>query len=183
MLATLFSIALFAIPAFATEFTIDTPSSIQSCQPTTFHWTGGSPPYDLVIVSSDDPCGDILADLGGGLKGTSMTWPKANLSSDIIGKTVSLSLQDNNGLEAWSGAIKFVKNDTSCLTATPATASASVPVANVEATPLSAPSVAPVGAAGASKIGSLLGGAPASRQTSTSVFVVSTLTALLAFSL
>jgi len=180
MIATLISFALFALPALAGTFTIETPKNITSCAPATFKWSGGKAPYDLVIVASEAPCGDILADLGGGLKGTSMTWPKATVPASFIGKTLSLSLEDADGDEAWSGSIEYVGADTSCLTTTtPGTTT-------VPSTPQNpaTPSGGAV-AAGAANVGNnpLSGGALTSRQTSSSVFVASAVAALVAFSL
>lgn len=186
MLATLLSIALFALPALA-GFDIETPQSLESCQPVTFSWTGGKGPYDLVIVASDAPCGDILADLGGGHQDTKMPWAKAVLPSSMSGKKVSLSLQDATGEEAWSKSVTYVEKDTSCLNTTtkPGTSTVSVPAA-AAATPAVVPT-ASVGAvaAGAANVGNnpLSGGALTSRKMSGSVFAASALAALLAFAL
>jgi len=181
MFATLFSIALFALPAIASTFNIDTPKEIQSCKPITFDWQGGKKPYDLVIVASKAPCGDILTDLGGSIEQTSFSWDKATIPANMSGHDVSLSLQDAEGNEAWSNAISYVVGDTTCLggTTTPAPA-------NVEATPFSEPTTTPAAvAAGAANVGNgpLSGGALTFHQISSSVFIISALTALVAFSL
>jgi hypothetical protein len=188
MFATLFSVALFALPALA-DFTIQTPKGLEACTPAKFSWSGGKAPYDLVIVASDAPCGDILADLGGGHKGTSFTWSNVTLPDDMVGKNVSLSLQDADGDEAWSDGIPYTKTATSCKNTTTTTApgTSTIP-ANAEATPASDPSTTTSGgavAAGAANVGHnpLSGGALTSRQTSGSVLAVSALAALLAFSL
>jgi len=189
MFATLFSVALFALPALA-DFTIQTPKDLEACTPAKFSWSGGKAPYDLVIVASDAPCGDILADLGGGHKGTSFTWSNVTLPDDMVGKNVSLSLQDADGDEAWSDGIPYTKTATSCkstTTTTTAPGTSTIP-ANAEATPASDPSTTTSGgavAAGAANVGHnpLSGGALTSRQTSGSVLAVSALAALLAFSL
>lgn len=85
MFATLLSVALFillAIQSVTAEFAIDTPESITAvrrlqmmfqnvqqhwvdgflqCKPITFKWEDTkAAPYNLVIVESTDPCGDIL---------------------------------------------------------------------------------------------------------------------------
>jgi len=186
MFATLFSIALFAIPALA-SFTVDSPKDLQSCTPAKFSWSGGKAPYDLIIVASDEPCADVLADLGGGHQGTSMTWPKVVLPDDMAGKNVSLSVQDANDDEAWSGSILYLRDDTSCLNnTTTATTPGTTTVAANEATPTSVPTTTGSAvAAGAANVGHnpLSGGALTSRQTGGSVFAVSALAALLAFSL
>jgi len=184
MFATLFSIALFALPALGSDFSINTPKEIQSCAPVTFTWKGGKPPYDLVIVASKAPCGDILADLGDGHKDTTLTWQKAVLPESMFGQNVSLSLEDANGDEAWSTSIPFVKGDTSCMTTTkPGTTTIPPAPANVAATPSSSPS-SPGGVtvAGAAASDPLTGGALTSRQTSGSL-VIGALAALLVLSL
>jgi len=187
MFATLLSIALFALPTLA-DFSIETPKDLQSCSPATFTWSGGQPPYDLVLVASEAPCGDILADLGGGHKTTTLKWAEVVLPQSMIGKDISLSLQDANGDEAWSGSIPYVQGtDTSCLTAAkPGTSTISVP-ANAVATPAaSQPTTsAPAVAAGAANVGHnpLDSGAFTSRQMSGSIFAASALTALLTFTL
>jgi len=187
MLATFLSIALFALPALA-GFSIQTPKNIESCSPITFSWTGGHPPYDLVVVASDAPCGDILADLGGGHKTTTLRWDKVVLPEKMIGKSISLSLQDANGNEAWSDAIMYVQGpDTSCLTTTkPGTTTLAAP-ANAEGTPATSQPTTSAGAvaAGAANVGHnpLSGGAFTSRQMSGTVFAASALTALLTFTL
>jgi len=180
MFATLFSIALFALPAFGSDFSIDTPKEIQSCAPVTFKWHGGKGPYDLVIVASKAPCGDILADLGDGHQGTTLTWQKAILPENMFGQDVSLSLEDANGDEAWSASIPFVKGDTSCMTNTsPETPPAP---ANVAATPSSSSSSGGGVVAGAAASDPYIGSALTSHKTSGSL-IVGALAALLVLSL
>jgi len=187
MLATLLSIALFALPALA-GLSIQTPKDLQSCSPVTFSWASGHPPYDLVIVASAAPCGDILADLGGGHNATTLKWAKVVLPQNMIGKNVSLSLQDANGEEAWSDSILYTQgSDTSCLTTTkPGTSTISVP-ANAAATPAATLPTTSAGAvaAGAANVGHnpLSSGAFTSRQMGGSVFAASVLAALLTFTL
>jgi len=67
----------------------------------------------MLIVPGDDPCSDVVADLGDH-DGTSMTW-MVNLPA---GTNVMISLEDGNGDEAWSGAMVVgPSNDSSCLPA------------------------------------------------------------------
>jgi hypothetical protein len=186
MLATLLSVALFALPALA-GFSIQTPKQLQSCSPVVFTWSNGISPFDLVIVASDAPCGDILADLGGGHKDTTLTWSKVVLPESMIGKNVSLSLQDADGNDAWSDSIPYVQgSDTSCLTTTkPGTSTISVP-ANVAATPSTSHTTSPGAvAAGAANVGHNpnSSGTITSRQISGSVFAATALVALLTFAL
>ncbi|KAH0833028.1 hypothetical protein J3R83DRAFT_12016 [Lanmaoa asiatica] len=125
MFTTLFSLSLLITlihTAFAQSgFTIDTPTLVQ-CQSTQITWTDtGNAPYDLLVVSAQDICGEALEDLGNQTS-TAMTWT-VNLAA---GTQVVLSLQDAAGNEAWSGAITIGNsNDTSCLAATHSSASTS----------------------------------------------------------
>lgn len=116
MFATLFSVALFA--AIATQgaraqFTVDTPSLTQ-CEPAVITWSSTpNPPYNLLVVSSDDPCGDPIVDLGD-FYGLTTNWT-VNATS---GSNVMFSLMDADGDEAWSGSMAIGgSDDSSCLTA------------------------------------------------------------------
>ncbi|PSR75610.1 hypothetical protein PHLCEN_2v9090, partial [Hermanssonia centrifuga] len=83
------------------------------CQDAHITWTEGQGPFNLIVVPSDDPCNEVLADLGDHA-GQSMTW-HANLAA---GTAVMLSLEDATGAEAWSGSITIGgSSDASCLPA------------------------------------------------------------------
>ncbi|KAF7312405.1 hypothetical protein MIND_00253900 [Mycena indigotica] len=142
MFATLLTLALVAAPALA-AFNIETPQLTQ-CASAKLSWSGGNGPYNLVVVNSTAPCGDILADLGDHA-GNSIHW-----TVDFpAGSTLMLSLEDKNEEEAWSGAIVVGKSsDVSCLKGAAApSSSASKPASSAPAAP-SIPSN-PVQAAGA----------------------------------
>jgi hypothetical protein len=115
MFAALFSITLF-VALFRSVFadlTIDTPTFVQ-CQQAQITWTQGTPPYDILILSADDVCGNAIEDLGN-FTSLAATWT-VNLAS---GTQVVLSLEDAAGNEAWSGTVTVAaSNDTSCLTNT-----------------------------------------------------------------
>jgi len=114
MFATLFTFTLFitlAIQAVFAEFSITNPSLTQ-CQDAKITWQATSGPYSVIVVPSNDECGNPLADLGDH-SGTSMTWNKVPL---MAGTSVVVEVTDNNGDEAWSGAITVLPSeDTSCL--------------------------------------------------------------------
>jgi len=75
MFAALFTITLFVALVFA-DMSIDTPQFAQvskvlchvffseifctQCQPAEITWNGGNSPYNLIIVSADDVCGNSL---------------------------------------------------------------------------------------------------------------------------
>src|ERR1700734_3196491 len=77
-------------------------------------------PMHHVVISCRPHCSTSLfipltaslpissADLGGGHKGTSFTWSNVTLPDDMVGKNVSLSLQDADGDEAWSDGVCIV---------------------------------------------------------------------------
>jgi len=212
MYSTLVTLALLAVPAFAT-FTVDTPVFTQ-CQPATLTWAGAaSGPVNAIVVGSDDPCGDAVADLGD-LTGTSHTWTVALPS----GKAYELSLEDADGNEAWSGSITVgPSSDSSCLSNAVVVPSGSsstsggsgnaaqvlgggstvivTPTSIVSVTTTSTPvaggsssgsglagAVGGVGNAGANPLG-LGSGALAMRQASTPVMVLGALAAMLVASL
>ncbi|KAI0734320.1 hypothetical protein C8Q72DRAFT_987358 [Fomitopsis betulina] len=130
MFATLVSVALFsglAIKGVRADFTVDTPALVQ-CQTATLSWTDTSaPPYNVIVVPSDDVCGEELADLGD-FTGLTANWTV----SVAAGQNVTFSVQDANGDEAWSGSATIAtSDDSSCLSAT---SGASSVVANVATT-------------------------------------------------
>jgi hypothetical protein len=197
MFATLLSVALFILPAIqgvAAEFNIDTPDSITACKPIKFNWddTKGAP-YNLVIVESTAPCDDILVELGDH-SGTSFTWDKVTIPASFIGKSITLSLEDSNGEEAWSGSIPY-KGDgagNACLSSSGAAGSADSATPGTTTIPYSKPASTPTPttSAGAVPVGAANAGtdplssdAHSVRQTSGSVLLASAFVALLAFSL
>jgi len=121
MFATFVSVALLlAVQGARADFDMDTPVLVQ-CQPATITWTGtNAEPYSLIIVPTDDVCGDELADLGE-FNTTTATWT-VNIPA---GQDVTFSLQDALGAEAWSGSTTVQSsNDTSCLNSTLVSSSA-----------------------------------------------------------
>ncbi|KAF7965256.1 hypothetical protein HWV62_3442 [Athelia sp. TMB] len=141
MFATFVTVALFALPAFATTFSIETPKSLVA----TFKWSGGKAPYNLVIVESSNPCGDIIHQFAD-TNATSLNWSSVIIPTEYVGKDLSLSLEDADENEAWSTSIPYSTNgDNTCLGGGPASHSypssseapgtSTIP-ANAEATPL-----------------------------------------------
>lgn len=127
MFATFVSIALFALPAFATTFSIETPKSLVACSSQTFTWSGGKGPYNLVIVEADSPCGDILYQFPD-TNSTSLTWSSVILPAEYEGKKVSLSLEDAEEDEAWSTAILYsTGSNTTCVPGASSSSSSAAP--------------------------------------------------------
>ncbi|KAF7327679.1 hypothetical protein MKEN_00347300 [Mycena kentingensis (nom. inval.)] len=140
MFSTLISIALVAVPALrVAAFDVGSPKFNQ-CGTAQLTWdaTKAGGPYNVVIVSSDDPCGDILADLGDH-SGTSMKW---NVTFPA-GTKLMVSIEDSDEEEGWSGAITVEKSDdASCL-------NNAIEVEGVSSVPVATTPTGPVQAAGA----------------------------------
>jgi hypothetical protein len=152
MFATFISVALFAASALtglvAAEPVIDTPKSITQCQPVQLNWSGASGKANLIAVAASDPCGKVFADLGDHT-GKSFTWtPKLPVGEYMI------SLEDEEGEESWTGAIKVLAaKDQSCLPAElKSSSSASAP--GVAPTTATDDPLVPVGAAGTDPLSS-----------------------------
>ncbi|KAH7877207.1 uncharacterized protein C8R40DRAFT_1168541 [Lentinula edodes] len=129
MFTTLVTVTLFAAAAIngaAAQLNIQTPS-MTTCEPVDITWSSTTGPYNLIMVSPDDPCGDALVDLGD-QDGTSVSWTP-NVAP---GTQLELSLVDANDDEAWSGTITVAQgSDTSCVPADAlAAASSSVAAAS-----------------------------------------------------
>ncbi|KAH9940956.1 hypothetical protein B0H21DRAFT_780267 [Amylocystis lapponica] len=184
MLATFLSVALFAtlaIKGARADLTIDTPALIQ-CQPVNITWDQTQGPYNLIVVPADDPCGDIIADLGD-FDDTSAQWTP-NITA---GKAAMFSLEDAAGNEAWSGTMTIQgSNDSSCISGVSSAAvpSSSAVVSSGASTPhlsssasshaSSSSAAVPVGAAGAG-LGPKASGAYSMRQLSLPITIVSVL--------
>ncbi|KAF9787503.1 hypothetical protein BJ322DRAFT_728823 [Thelephora terrestris] len=132
MYSTLFTTTLIfalAVLRVRADFTVYTPVLTQ-CQPATLTWDSTTGPYDILIVSSADPCGDALEDLGEIASGNSYQWPQVAISA---GTQVTISIMDSTGGEGWSGSITVQSSsDSSCLTSanTPNTPTQNTPAAN-----------------------------------------------------
>ncbi|KAK7690675.1 hypothetical protein QCA50_005774 [Cerrena zonata] len=124
MYSTLVSLALvssFAFRSVAADFSVATPEFTQ-CEPVRIAWTEGVKPIDVIVTPTDDPCNQVLADLGADHNAQSMQWT-VNLAA---GTQAMISLVDADGFEAWSGAITVKGgNNTSCLPQASASVSAS----------------------------------------------------------
>ncbi|KAG1744166.1 uncharacterized protein EDB91DRAFT_1124854 [Suillus paluster] len=149
MFATLFSVTLFvalAIQGALADFTIYTPALVQ-CTGAQITWTESISPYNLVVVSADDVCGDALVNLGN-ITGLSTEWT-VNIAA---GTPIVLALEDAEGNEAWSGTVTVAaSSDSSCLTSsTPSVISSSGTTLTVAASTASPTTTyAPAGAANA----------------------------------
>ncbi|KAG6813939.1 hypothetical protein H0H92_005193 [Tricholoma furcatifolium] len=194
MFSTLFTIALLASSALA-EFSISTPTFVQ-CQSAAISWTASTAPYNLIVVAADDQCGDALADLGDH-SSTSIHW---NVTLPA-GAVVTLSLEDADGNEAWSGDITVgSSDDTSCLDSAilaavssdsayaSSTASSTKAATTLVVTPTTTVNAAAAtsdvpSAVGAAASEPLLGNGALSARQGTPILVLGALAAVLAFSL
>jgi len=192
MFTTLLTTALLVASATQSVFAgfaINSPALTQ-CKDATISWEPTKGPYNLIIVKAEDPCGDVLADLGDHTD-TSIDY-KAALPA---GSTVQLSVEDANGDEAWSGTITVAKSDdTSCIPAdlkdsAPQTESNSgstltiKPTTTVEQTPeVTGPAPSAVGAAGSNPLVGNSNGALTNRHTSNLALMLGALVTIFAFS-
>lgn len=111
MFATLVTVTLFAAGA-AAQLSISTPT-LTTCEPAEFTWGATNGPYDLILVSPSDPCGDAMVDLGV-VDGTSVSYTPEYPA----GTQLEASLVDANDNEAWSGTMTVVQgSNTSCIPA------------------------------------------------------------------
>jgi hypothetical protein len=103
---------LLAIQGVLSEFTITEPTLIQ-CKPASITWEAKNGPYNVIVVSSSDMCGDPLFNLGDH-QTNHITWTVTT----IAGTSVAISVENANGDEAWTGTIVVgPSDDTSCLPA------------------------------------------------------------------
>jgi hypothetical protein len=120
MYTTLVSAALLCLLATravyadtSPDFSVQTPVFTQ-CALAQFSWDQSTPPYDVILVNSSNPCGEEVAFLGD-FNVTSLSWI-VDLPSNW---SVMISIEDGVGDEAWSGAITIQpSNNTSCLNTT-----------------------------------------------------------------
>jgi hypothetical protein len=115
MFATLVTVTLFAAAAIngaTAQLTLTTPT-LTTCEPAEFTWGATNGPYDLILVSPSDPCGDAMVDLGV-IDGTSVSYTPEYPA----GTQLEASLVDANDNEAWSGTMTVVQgSNTSCIPA------------------------------------------------------------------
>ncbi|KIJ13450.1 hypothetical protein PAXINDRAFT_13782 [Paxillus involutus ATCC 200175] len=181
MFASLFFITLFValFQSVFADLTIDTPTFVQ-CQESQITWTGGTGPYDLLIVPADDVCGDSIEDLGNQTS-TAVTWT-VNIAA---GTQVVLSLLDYVGDEAWSGAVTVgASSDSSCLSETSSPTALTVPPVSATPSGAAAPSSSAFAPAGAANAGlNPTSGALSMRPLSAISVIGGTVIAAVAFSL
>ncbi|KAF9647976.1 hypothetical protein BDM02DRAFT_3129388 [Thelephora ganbajun] len=157
MYSTLFATTLvFALAVLCVRADFDVATvELTQCKPAILAWPNTNGPYNVIIVSFDNPCGDALVDFGDQNTNT-YQWSKVNLPA---GSKVQVSILDANDLEGWSGPITVKSSDdSSCLPSkgTPASSSVSKPPTPPSSATSHSPSATIVGAANA---GLMSGGA------------------------
>jgi len=108
----------FLSAAAASNFSLSTPQSLAQCSPATLDWSGGVPPYTVLVYAS---CSDETPDDGSDApivqfnvdNGTSITWT-VNIPAQRI---VQLGILDATGEDVYSDdvTIESSGNSTSCL--------------------------------------------------------------------
>ncbi|KAF8737612.1 hypothetical protein AX14_012606 [Amanita brunnescens Koide BX004] len=186
MYSTLICLALItatAAPGVLASFVINVPQLTQ-CQEIRITWSEGTPPYYLVAVDPEDPCGEPIIDFGA-FNSTVCTWDTALPEHKKIQFYVEDSGEEN---EAWSKSLTVgASNDASCLsqynnTTSPSTASYASATSS-STPPYSSPpdnsGLVPVGAAnaGTNPLGS---GASSMRQGTSTVLLVAAFAAAIA---
>jgi len=114
MYSTLFTITLFfaLVLRVRADLTVYTPVFTQ-CQPATLSWDATTGPYDVLILDSNDLCGDPLAEFDN-VDVTTFSWPAVTLAA---GKQVTVAVFDASDAEGWSASITIQPgSDSSCLT-------------------------------------------------------------------
>ncbi|RDX57309.1 hypothetical protein OH76DRAFT_1459876 [Lentinus brumalis] len=121
--ASLVTVALLAVGAAAQNFQINTPNPPTQCVPTQFTWSGGTPPFFLVINPGGQPGAAALQQYPN-LQSSPFTW-----SSNITaGTSISLSLTDSTGANALSAPVTILSGpDSSCLNGGAPASSGSAP--------------------------------------------------------
>jgi len=114
MYAKSFSILALAAASFAAaqDFTVNTPTYAQQCNPLKITWKGGNGPYKPHITAPGQ-INDVKADLDQ-TDGTSTTWEKVTIPA---GQKFTISICDNSGqcqASAEVGPVAKSKDD-SCL--------------------------------------------------------------------
>ncbi|KAJ2914055.1 hypothetical protein MD484_g6354, partial [Candolleomyces efflorescens] len=196
MYSTLLTIvALFAAPAFA-AFAVNNPTLTQ-CDTAKISWQKTQGPYNVIVVSANDPCGEPLVEIGD-FEGSSIQW-KTIIPADTI---VQVSIADASDDEAWSGNITVGRStDSSCLTSSGASSSSTATGSTTTGTSTtttttsssdsttddntdgdSDSSLTPVGAANAGS-NKFLSAAPSARQASVPIMALSAIAAVAALAL
>ncbi|KJA19469.1 hypothetical protein HYPSUDRAFT_887602 [Hypholoma sublateritium FD-334 SS-4] len=114
--APLAVVAFVASTVSAQTFTINSLTNVVVCLPTLITWTGGTPPYFLVILPAGQPSAAALVDLGE-QQGNSVTW----LTNLGVGVSAFLNLRDNTGALAQSASFTVLaggNSNTTCTTET-----------------------------------------------------------------
>jgi len=113
MYSTFLCLALLtasSAPGVLASFAISDPQLTQ-CQSTTISWSKGTPPYQLVVVDANDPCGEPIMEFND-LNSTVFNWP-----ADVPGNAlVQFFVEDSGDNDAWSKTMTVgASNDASCL--------------------------------------------------------------------
>lgn len=122
MFSTLVKVALFAplaIQGVLAGFAVNTPE-FKQCESAKISWEATKGPYNIIVVSAANPCGDALADLGD-FTTTFTNWPVAIAA----GAKVQISVVDADDDEAWSGNITVAAGTSSACLSTSSSSSSS----------------------------------------------------------
>lgn len=102
--------------ALAQTFSINTPPSIQQCQPAALSWVGGTGPFILAAIPAGQVSAAALATIAENVSGTSYSW-NVNLAQ---GTAITIKITDSTGALAYSSPLTVQAGSGSgCLSASP----------------------------------------------------------------
>ncbi|KAL1744109.1 hypothetical protein HDZ31DRAFT_82918 [Schizophyllum fasciatum] len=105
-----FLIAAASLIAAVQALTINTPSSLTTCQPSLISWSDGTPPYYLTILPGGQTSGTLKS--FDQTDSTSVTW-NVDIAADT---SVTLAIKDSTGQQQYTQAVTITKgSDDSCV--------------------------------------------------------------------
>lgn len=158
MLAQAATLLALAGAALAQTLSINTPPSIQQCQPAQFTITGGTAPYILAAIPQSQPTAAALATIVDNLNSQTYTWT-VNLPA---GTAINVRVTDATGAINYSSGLTVQQGSSGCLSGSASgSATSAVPASSGAGT--SAPAASTTNA---SSVSSSVAAASSARATS-----------------
>ncbi|KAG5638899.1 hypothetical protein H0H81_008959 [Sphagnurus paluster] len=103
--------SLVSIAPSILALTINTPTNVVECQPILLTWDGGKPPYFVSAIPGGQPAAQAIKSFPT-QNGNSFTW----IVDLQAGTSISLSLKDSTGEQAYSDIVQIQPgSDSSCV--------------------------------------------------------------------
>ncbi|RSH77529.1 uncharacterized protein EHS24_003085 [Apiotrichum porosum] len=101
--------------ALAQTFSVSTPASLITCQPSLISWTGGTAPFILSVIPGGDVSAAALEYLESSTTSSSYTW-----TVNLVGGTyITFKVTDATGANVYSAPLTIqAGSSTSCMTTT-----------------------------------------------------------------